>query len=299
MEFELRGLEVGNTKKFDDALSSSSMGFQPFSLLTLKNRESMGVLSAYVTFALSIVVVLRQFSDGDFSAVLTLGAGVQCLGFTILAMKIRDQKSVAGISANMLQMYVLVLVVRLTSTLNKNGYIPVDKSGDWVYQAADIVTLSMILHLLYRVYVTHRGTYDEENDTFSIWPCVPPCVLLGMLIHADLNRSQFYDSVWTTSMNLDTLALLPQLWMLAKKGGEVEALTSHFVAALVVSRFCAFLFWFYGYPELAPRNGGFNAGGWWVIGAHTLQVAISADFMYHYIRSGVKKEKMVLPMCEV
>jgi len=298
MDFQLQGFEESAAKKFDsDALHSSS-SVSSF-LCSQKNRESIGVLSAYITFLLSVIVVIRQFSDGDFSAVLTLGAGVQCLGFTILAMKIRDQKSVAGISGHMLQMYVMVLVIRLTSTLNKNGYIPIDKSGDWVYQAADIVTLFIVFHLLYRVYVLNNATYDQANDSFPIWPCVPPCVLLAALIHANLNNSFFYDTVWTASANLDTIALLPQLWLLAKKGGEVDALTSHFVAALVVSRFCAFSFWFYGYPELAPRNGGFNAGGWWVIGVHTLQLVISGDFMYHYVRSGVKKEKMVLPTLEV
>jgi len=299
MDFELQGFEeVGSAKKFDSDVLHSSSSMSSL-LCSTKNRESIGVLSAYVTFLLSVIVVIRQFSDGDFSAVLTLGAGVQCLGFTILAMKIRDQKSVAGMSGRTLQMYVLVLVIRLTSTLKKNGYIPIDKSGDWVYQAADIVTLSIVLHLLYRVFVSHKATYDEANDSFPIWPCVPPCLLLAALIHADLNNSFFYDTVWTASANLDTIALLPQLWMLAKKGGEVDALTSHFVAALVVSRFCAFSFWFYGYPELAPRKGGFNAGGWWVIGVHTLQLVISADFMYHYMRSGLKKEKMVLPVLEV
>jgi len=298
MDFELRGFEESQAKKSDGGVLPSSSSLTSF-LCSTKNRESLSVLSAYMTFLLSVIVVIKQFSDGDFSAVLTMGAGVQCLGFTILTMKIRDQKTVSGISGRMLQMYVLVLVVRLTSTLRKNGYIPIDKSGDWVYQAADIVTLSLVVHLLYRVFVSHKQTYDEEKDTFPIWPCVPPCILLAALIHADLNNSFFYDTVWTASANLDTIALLPQLWLLAKKGGEVDVLTSHFVAALVVSRFCAFSFWYYGYPELAPRKGGLNLGGWWVIGVHTLQLVISADFMYHYVRSGVKKEKMVLPVFEV
>merc|ERR1719456_1168218 len=123
----------------------------------------MSVSVAYGIFFLSLLVVLRQFSDHDFSAVLTMGAGIQCCGFTMLSLKVREQKSVAGISAKMLQMYVIMLLFRLMSTLNKNGYLPVDRTGDWVYQAADIVTLVIVCQLLYRINTTHNTTYDKEH----------------------------------------------------------------------------------------------------------------------------------------
>ena len=41
-------------------------------------------------------------------------------------------------------------------------------------------------------------------------------------IHADLNRSFLYDTIWAASTNLDTVAMLPQLWMMTRIGGEVE-----------------------------------------------------------------------------
>lgn len=263
------------------------------------NHESVSIALAYGIFVLSLVVVLRQFTDHDFSAVLTLGAGIQCLGFVCLSLKIRQQGSVAGISMKMLQMYVIMLLFRLTSTLNKNGYLPVDRSGDWVYQAADIVTLALVCQLLYRISTTHKSTYDVDHDTMKILPMIPPCIFLAIIIHADLNNSPFYDTVWTIGMNLDTVAMLPQLWMLTKKGGEVEMLTAHFVAAIVISRLCAFSFWFYGYPELAPRDGGFNWAGWKVVGAHAAQIALSGDFMYYYIQSMLNAKRMLLPTFHV
>merc|ERR1719313_872974 len=107
-----------------------------------------------------------------------------------------------------------MLLFRLTSTLNKNGYLPVDRSGDWVYQAADIVTLVIVCQLLFRIHVTNRATYDKEHDTMQVLPMVPVCVVLAILIHADLYNSPFFDIVWTIGMNLDTVAMLPHLWML-------------------------------------------------------------------------------------
>jgi len=228
-----------------------------------------------------------------------MGAGIQACGFTVLSLKVREQKSAAGISAKMLQMYVLMLIFRLTSTLNKNGYLPVDRSGDWVYQASDIVTLVIVCQLLCRMHTTHSSTYDREHDTMQVLPMIPACIVLGMLVHGDLNDSWFFDTVWTIGMNLDTVAMLPQLWMLTKKGGEVEMLTAHFVAAVVLSRLCAFAFWFYGYPELAPKDGGYNWAGWKIVGAHAAQIALSGDFMYYYIQSMLSARRMLLPHYDV
>merc|ERR1719316_1849071 len=81
------------------------------------------IASGYFTFALCAVIVYRLFTDGDFSSIYTLGMAVQCLGFYLLNAKVDMQKSVSGISAKTLQIYVLVFVCRLSSTLMRNGYL--------------------------------------------------------------------------------------------------------------------------------------------------------------------------------
>lgn len=264
-----------------------------------KKAERASTMAAYSVFALCTIVVLMQFTDHDFSLVLTLSAAVQCLGFFLLSNKMRTSQSVAGLSSRTLEMYVLFFITRLGSTLVKNGYLPIDRSGDWVYQVSDIGSLIIVLQLLYAMHKTHKATYEENHDTLPIRPFVPACALLAVFVHGDLNDSPFFDTLWTFSLLLDTVAMLPQLWMMTTKGGEVEALTSHFVAAMVVSRALSFTFWFYGYSEIAPPNGGFNSAGYLILGAHSLQLVLSADFMYYYIRSAAKQQSMTLPMMEV
>merc|ERR1719198_710622 len=83
--------------------------------------------------------------------------------------------------------------------------------------------------------------------------------------------------------------MLPQLWMLVKKGGKVEALTANFVALIFLSRLMTWFFWYSGYNELAPKEGGkftggFNKVGLLIMVAQSLQLAISGDFMYHYFK---------------
>jgi len=255
----------------------------------------------YYTFTLCMVIVMRLFSDGDFSGIYTLGVAVQCLGFYLLLAKVDRHRSVAGVSAKTLELYVLVFAFRLCSTTMRNGYLPMDRSGDWVFQAADVVSMVMAIRLLRSIRGTHRSTYQEEYDTMPIARMIPPCVLLAIFCHGNLNRHPFFDVVWTISMNLDTIAMVPQLWMLAKIGGEVEGMTSHFVAALAFSRACAFSFWFYGFTALAPRgkDAGPNFAGYQLITAHAMQVLLSLDFLYYYLTARMKGKRMQLPTVEL
>merc|ERR1719281_2440812 len=73
-------------------------------------------VGGYFTFTLCMVIVMRLFSDGDFSGIYTLGVAVQCLGFYLLLAKVDRHKSVAGISARTLEIYILVFAFRLCST---------------------------------------------------------------------------------------------------------------------------------------------------------------------------------------
>jgi hypothetical protein len=253
-------------------------------------RDRLCTIFAYTWFGIATTVVADQFSDQDFSAILTLSAAAQCFGLMLLLYKVAKTKTVSGLSARSLEMYVGFFLFRLSSSLFKNGYIPVDRSGDWVYQATDIVSLLLTLQLLYCLHVTHRSTYQEQLDTVEMWRCIPACILVAIFIHGDLNDSPFFDIVWTVSLNLDTVALIPQLWMVYKLGERqgdkaLSGLNAHYVAAMVTSRFLAFWFWFHGFPEIAPLNGGANTAGWLIISCHSFQLLVSADFMLQYLKA--------------
>jgi len=254
-----------------------------------RKTANLFVVGSYLLFALCGLVVAKEFSDRDFSAVLTAGSGAQCLGFFLLLQKIKTQNSVAGLSAKTLEMYALVLCFRLCSTLFKNGYLPVDRSGDFVYQVCDVASLLVLLQIIYCVRFAHEPSYQREHDSLPIYRALPGCIALGIAFHGPLNHHAFFDAVWTIAMNIDMIAMLPQLWMLVSKGGEVEALTSNYIAALFVSRCCAASFWCWGYDEMAPKDGSTNFAGYWCLFAHGMSVLASADFMYHYWEAKAKK----------
>jgi len=258
---------------------------------------TMGV--ACMTFIFAFFFVGTHYQVLDFSSVLTLGGGLQCLGFASLNLLVRSRESVAGVSGKSLQLYVLVFIFRLTSTLNKEGYIPMDKTGDWLFQLSDIASLLIVLQLLRRVYRTNAGTYHETQDTMPVGPMVPFAFVFSFFMYGDMNDAPFFDYIWMVGCTLDTVAMLPQLFLLSKVGGKVEGLTSHFVAAIFMSRLCTFSFWFFGYPEVAPLDGGFNHCGYAILLLHLLQLVMSGDFMYYYLKSAKEGVSMVLPELDV
>lgn len=258
---------------------------------------SMGV--AVCTFLSATLFVFTHIEVLDFSSVLTLGGGLQCLGFFLLNLLVRNRESVSGVSGKALQIYVLVFCFRLTSTLNKNGYIPMDKTGDWLFQLADISSLLIVLQLLRRVYKVNAETYMAELDVLPITPLVPFALVFSFFAYGDLNYSPFYDYVWMVGCTLDTVAMLPQIFLLSRVGGKVEGLASHFVACIFFSRACTFSFWFYGYPEVAPMDGGFNHCGYAILLLHLAQLLMSADFMFYYAKSLKAGKDMILPEFDV
>merc|ERR1719424_2036027 len=252
------------------------------------------VIMTYVVFFVGGATLYNALSAG-FSSFLTLSAGLQCLGFVLLATKVQNQRATTGLSGKMLAMYAVTLCFRLSSTVHLNGYLPVDQTGDWAYQAIEICSLALTAYLMRCTFVTHRNANHEQHDSFpiNIQHMVMGCFVLAVVIHPNLDRWTFFDIMWTTGCYLETLSMLPQLWMLSKIG-EVESLASHFVVLSVLARICSLIFWYRGFAELRPAHGGFNFPGWGVMGAHVAQLLLSCDFVFLYLKS-FNGSKMTLP----
>lgn len=257
------------------------------------------VAISYVVFFVSMATLYHALSAG-FSSTLTLSAGLQCLAFVLLAMKVQSERASSGLSGKTLMMYALTLCFRLSSTLWLNGYLPVDRTGDWAYQAIEVCSLFLVVYLMRCVFVTHRSQEQELNDSFPVClkNVVMGCFVLAVVIHPNLDRKTLFDVLWTTGCYLETIAMLPQLWMLSKIGSEVEALTSHFVVLSALSRVFSLIFWYRGFAELRPPNGGFNFPGYGVMGAHVAQLLLSCDFVFLYIKS-FSRASMALPSYDV
>merc|ERR1719310_896606 len=113
-------------------------------------------------------LVCQTFHDLGLSTFITLALAIQCFAFSCLRLKISQTKSVTGISGRTLMLQALSCALRLSSTTWLNGYVPVDGTGDWLYQLLDVCALLLVIQLLYCMFRTHRCTYQEEQDNFNI-----------------------------------------------------------------------------------------------------------------------------------
>jgi len=267
--------------------------------------ERSATLSAYMGMALSSCIICAFFTDFDFSIVQMLSSYCMLWAFLLLTIKVTSQNSAAGVSSRMLEMWLLTLFVRLSSTMIKRGYLPEDKSGDYLYQFMDVAIFFVCLRLTYMIQRQYRQTYQEADDLHGIFWTVPACIILGIAFHPHLNRSFLFDSIWTTAQVMESFCMVPQLYMVSKQGGKVETYTAQFVVLMFVSRIFAWLFWYTGYPELAEgyvegvSAGKFNWGGYMIMIGSTAQVLLSADFIYYYVRAACKGQAMVMPPTQV
>merc|ERR1719274_518985 len=138
---------------------------------------------AWVSFLAVGAWIYHEIAEKEFTAVLTLSVMVQALAFVLLQMQISNSQSVAGISGKALTMYATKLCCRLGSSLFLDGYLPTDKSGDWIYQIGDVLSLFMVLQILYSVYGAHKSSYQIGADTLEIRNLIMGAFVLAVLIH--------------------------------------------------------------------------------------------------------------------
>merc|ERR1719399_2660840 len=130
---------------------------------------------------------------------------IQCLSFVLLALKISSTCSASGVSARTLGIDALALCCRLSSTVWLNGYLPVDASGDYVFQAIDICSLGIVLGLLYQGFVVKRHTYQAEDDSLPILPLALGSFALAALFHANMNGRPIFDALWMAGLFVSTV----------------------------------------------------------------------------------------------
>jgi ER lumen protein retaining receptor len=87
----------------------------------------------------------------------------------------------------------------------------------------------------------HRPTHDPSIDTFRIEYLLGPCVVLSLIFNYHFNLTEI---LWSFSIFLESVAILPQLFML-QRTGEAETITTHYLAALGAYRALYIPNWMY------------------------------------------------------
>lgn len=177
-----------------------------------------------------------------------------------------------GLSQNALDIYLVALIAKLSSTLWLSGYLPIDRTGDFLYQSADLCSLALVYRL--------RQHAPKVEDGPDIRTVVIFAIIVAVWVHPSMNNYLFFDIAWMTGLLLEAAALTPQLILDARPKAS-----SHGVLALLCSKALAGLFWFHGFEDVAP-DVGVNYPGWGILAAYAIQVLLLLDlFMYGLSRT--------------
>jgi len=245
-------------------------------------------------FFTASLFVYFMLSGGDFSFLMTYGAMSRMFGFGILNVKIFSSKQATGVSVKTLQLYCLVFFFRLTSIIRHEGYLPYDKSGDWLYHWIEVIALLLTGCALWACTEGQFGNKHQGEGVGAAYLAVP-VLILAVFAHPNLNKDFLSDVGWTYAMYLESVALVPQLFVFRdKKSGPVDLLTAHFVAALGFGRVMEFTFWLYSHSELATSAGS-KLPGYLALFSQFMQLVLMLDFFRHYYFAVKNSTPLILP----
>lgn len=204
------------------------------------------------------------------------------ISFVFLLWRLYKYKSATGISLKTQELYLLVFVTRYLDLFT--NFLSMYNT---IMKILYILCSGLIVYLM-RFKEPWSTTYKKEEDSFKHWKfVVAPCAILAVLICE--NRFSLMELLWTFSIYLEAVAIMPQLVILTRYG-DVENLTAHYVFSLGAYRALYILNWIYRYYH----EPFYSAWIVWIAGM--VQTALYLDFFYYYAKSKWKGEtNMSLP----
>lgn len=195
----------------------------------------------------------------------------------ILLHKIQTTRSCRGISFKTQALYVGVFCARYLDLL----------TFEFVSVYNVLMKLFFIgssVYILYLMRLRFRPTNDPSIDTFRVEYLLGPSALLALVFNY---KFTLIEVLWAFSIYLESVAILPQLFML-QRTGEAETITTHYLAALGAYRALYIPNWIYRYftegnvDPIAVISG-------------LVQTGLYLDFFYVYFTKVMKGQKFELP----
>ncbi|KAJ8121018.1 hypothetical protein ONZ43_g2427 [Nemania bipapillata] len=142
-------------------------------------------------------------------------------------------------------------------------------------------------YIVYLMTTKYKPTHDPNLDTFRVQYLLGGAAVLAVLIPYRYTLSEI---LWAFSIWLESVAILPQLFML-QRTGEAETITTHYLFALGVYRGLYIPNWIYRYLT-EPKH----KADWIAIIAGIIQTILYSDFFWIYYTKVMKGKKFKLPV---
>ena len=151
-----------------------------------------------------------------------------------------------------------------------------------------ILFISSQSYILYLMATAYKPTNDPNLDTFRVQYLLGGAAVLAILWPYKYTVSEIF---WAFSIWLESVAILPQLFML-QRTGEAETITTHYLFALGLYRALYIPNWIYRYWSEGPSH----KVDYIAITAGLIQTVLYSDFFWIYYNKVLKGKKFKLPV---
>lgn len=212
-----------------------------------------------------------------------LGDLSHLLSVFILLAKMKSSNSCAGISFKSQTLYFVVYATRyldLFWTFTNSAYNTTFK----------IIFIGSSAYTIYLMLNDYRPTHDLSLDTFKVEYLLGASGVLAVLFPYKWTP---YEILWAFSIWLESVAILPQLFLL-QRTGEAETITTHYLFALGAYRAFYIPNWIYRY--VFDQHWAEHRGDPIAVVAGIIQTVLYSDFFWIYYTKVWKGKKFALPV---
>jgi ER lumen protein retaining receptor len=197
------------------------------------------------------------------------GDQAHLVSILILIHSVETKKSAKGISLKTQLMYALVFITRYISILT------LDFGG--IYNG--LLKIFFLASTFYSIHIIKKYTkaITEYTDNFPLAYILVPSAVLALIFNY---KFSFLEILWSFSIWLESICILPQLFMLQNQG-EGDLLTIHYIFALGLYRALYIPNWIYRY--IAENR--FDTIS---VVAGIVQTLVYSDFFYIYYNKVIK-----------
>lgn len=254
----------------------------------LLKKLSAGSSAHYIALVLIMTVLLWYMFAHDFLYLVSMLAEMlRTFGIILLCLRVvKKTQSVQGLSLKTQQLYAVVFGTRL---LFKLSY-----EEDYLYAMVELTAFVLTCYLVYLMRFAYAASYQGENDNFKDAYILVPCLALAILLHPTVTGVWVINVLWAFSTYLESVALLPQLFVFHSASRTVDNMTSLWIVSLFLSRILECSFWFValffrGYMRI------WSSIVWYVVLTEVVHTLLLLDFVRNFYKCYKQGMNMLLP----
>lgn len=196
----------------------------------------------------------------------------------ILMHKMTQLNSCAGISFKSQCLYLVVYITRYLDLFSTHSLYNI------IFKILFIGSQGYIIYLMATAY---KPSNDPNVDTFRVQYLLGGALVMAVIFPYFWT---LWEILWAFSIWLESVAILPQLFML-QRTGEAETITTHYLFALGLYRALYIPNWIWRYFTEPEHHIDYIA-----VIAGIIQTILYSDFFWIYYQKVWKGQKFKLPV---